>query len=110
MEDRFLTPADLREYGADASDLASQAHALLKAQSETWPMLQKGLGTLSTVVVRTIDFPDFSMKVQFNPGRITSSAAKVDAASISERKCFLCLENLPPAQRGGRIGRLCHPV
>lgn len=112
MEDRFLTPADLREYGADASDLASQAHALLKAQSETWPMLQKGLGTLRTVVVRTIDFPDFSMKVQFNPGRITSSAAKVDAASISERKCFLCLENLPPAQRGVESGDyviLCNP-
>ena len=39
-------------------------------------------------------------KVQFNPGRITSSAAKVDAKSLKERKCFLCAANRPAVQRG----------
>ena len=38
--------------------------------------------------------------VQFNPGRITSSAAKVDARSIEARPCFLCEKNRPAQQRG----------
>ncbi|MCU0345246.1 MAG: DUF4922 domain-containing protein [Ignavibacterium sp.] len=39
-------------------------------------------------------------KAQFNAGRMTSTSAKVDPKSISERKCFLCRENLPEEQRG----------
>jgi len=39
-------------------------------------------------------------KVQFNPARIVSSAARIDAQSIRERKCFLCAENRPPEQNG----------
>ena len=59
------------------------------------------------------EFDGFHIKVQFNPGRLISTAAKVDAASIKERKCFLCPENLPPAQRGipydGDFLVLCNP-
>jgi hypothetical protein len=111
-ETQFLTEEDLRKYGANGSDLADQAHALLRQQSETWPMLQTGAATLDTVVVKEIAFDHFTMKVQFNAGRITSTAAKVDSKSIAERKCFLCLENLPPAQRGVQSGDytiLCNP-
>lgn len=37
----------------------------------------------------------FSIRAQFNPARIVSTGAKVDARSLKERKCFLCPENLP---------------
>jgi hypothetical protein len=51
--------------------------------------------------------------VQFNPKRIVSTAAKVDQASIKERPCFLCLENLPPQELGIGFGHdlvvLCNP-
>ena len=40
------------------------------------------------------------MKVQFNPARMVSSGAKVDAKTIAERKCFLCAANRPEVQRG----------
>ncbi|MCK7533373.1 MAG: DUF4922 domain-containing protein [Marinilabiliales bacterium] len=46
---------------------------------------------------------DYDIAVQFNPGRITSSAAKVDARSIEARPCFLCEKNRPPEQRGHAI-------
>lgn len=111
-ETQFLTNEELRKYGANGSDLADQARALLRQQSETWPMLQTGAATLDTVVVREIALDHFRMKVQFNAGRITSTAAKVDSKSIAERKCFLCMENLPPAQRGIEAGEyvvLCNP-
>jgi hypothetical protein len=111
-ETQFLTEQDLQKYGSNGSDLAGLAHALLRQQSETWPMLQAGAATLDTVVVKEIAFDHFTMKVQFNAGRITSTSAKVDSKSIAERKCFLCLENLPPAQRGVEAGAytiLCNP-
>jgi ATP adenylyltransferase/5',5'''-P-1,P-4-tetraphosphate phosphorylase II len=75
-------------------------------------MLQRGADTLSSIVAREVDFGHFSMKIQFNPGRIVSSAAKVDRKSIAERKCFLCTDNLPPEQKGVETGGyaiLCNP-
>ena len=41
----------------------------------------------------------FAFNVQFNRARIRSTAAKVDAASIAKRPCFLCKENRPPEQK-----------
>ena len=92
---------------------ASKAHALLEQQKGAWEMLRNGYDTLRTVRTRVFEFDGFQVKVQFNPGRLTSTVAKVDAASIKERKCFLCTENLPPAQRGipsdGDYLVLCNP-
>lgn len=105
---RFLTASDLNSPG----ELSEQSRALLQQQYQTWPMLQKGADTLKTVISKEIDFGNFVMNVQFNPGRIVSSAAKVDKKSIAERKCFLCLENLPPEQKGIESGDytvLCNP-
>ena len=65
------------------------------SRKAAWEMLRKGYDTLRTVRTRVFDFDGFQIKVQFNPGRLTSTVAKVDAASIKERKCFLCTENLP---------------
>ncbi len=82
------------------SDLAGRSKALLAHQQATWPLLQKGAATLGDVMVRTIQMDGYEMKLQFNPGRIVSSSAKVDARSIAERTCFLCLEHLPIEQKG----------
>ena len=76
-------------------------------------MLRSGYDTLQSVRTKVYDFGGVQIKVQFNPGRLISTSAKVDAASIKERKCFLCAENLPPAQRGipcdGEYIVLCNP-
>ena len=92
---------------------ASKAHALLEQQKGAWEMLRNGYDTLRTVRTRVFEFDGFQIKVQFNPGRLISTVAKVDAASIKERKCFLCADNLPPAQRGipwdGEYLLLCNP-
>jgi len=93
--------------------LASKAHALLEQQKRAWEMLRNGYDTLRTVRTRVFDFDGYQIKVQFNPGRLISTVAKVDAASIKGRKCFLCTENLPPAQRAilcdGGYMVLCNP-
>jgi hypothetical protein len=52
--------------------------------------------------------------LQFNPGRVASASAKVDAKSIAERPCFLCEKNRPAEQRGVDAGDgyvfLCNPM
>lgn len=77
---------------------------LFHEQLTNWELARKNYEGLKLVRTKSIDFGDFKVKVQFNPARIVSSGAKVDAKSISERKCFLCPENLPAEQKGIEIG------
>jgi hypothetical protein len=108
----IVTPEFLKPYGA-ASSLSKVAAALLSQQKATWPLLTTGYASLNSVQSRDFAFDGFVIRVQFNPGRITSSAAKVDEKSIRERKCFLCLPHLPEEQRGVAFGDdfviLCNP-
>jgi len=79
------------------SDAAKQ---LFEIQKEQWSMLNSGFKSLATVKSKLFQFDGFKIKAQFNVGRMISTSAKVDPKSISERKCFLCTENLPEEQRG----------
>lgn len=73
---------------------------LFENQVDEWELANANYKQLENVKTRSIDFDGFELLVQFNPGRITSSAAKVDARSIEARPCFLCGKNRPPQQRG----------
>lgn len=112
IEDIIIPETELKPY-LSGDDLASRTKALLAQQKQAWELLRKGYESLGSVEVRDFEFDGFNIKVQFNPGRITSSAAKVDEKSIKERKCFLCFNNLPPEQRGILDGNnylvLCNP-
>ncbi len=97
MENRFLFHAE--------KTLQENVNDLLEHQNANWDLASKNYKGLEKVRKHTIQF-DHNVKVavQFNPERIYSSAAKVDAKSISQRKCFLCLENLPSQQKGVPFG------
>ncbi len=86
---------------------------LFEIQKEHWPMLNAGFKSLDTVRSKSFQFDGYKIKAQFNAGRITSTSAKVDPKSISERKCFLCVENLPAEQKGilynDKYILLCNP-
>ncbi len=86
-------------------DYGSAAKILLEQQQRSWPQLAAGYDSLKTVQTKSLEFDGYEIKVQFNPGRIFSSSAKVDAASIKNRKCFLCFENLPSEQKGILYGQ-----
>lgn len=112
VERIIISEAELAPFAA-ANNPADRAHALLLQQKGAWDLLRKGYDSLQNVRTKAFDFDGFQIKVQFNSGRMTSTVAKVDAASIRERKCFLCAENLPAAQRGipcdGGYLLLCNP-
>ena len=73
---------------------------LLTEQLASWETARNNYAALSGVQVKELNVNGTLYKVQFNPARIVSSGAKVDAKSIKERKCFLCPANLPAVQKG----------
>jgi len=84
--------------------LNSKITELLHEQVSNWELARTNFAGLKTVRTKSFDFGDFEVKVQFNPARIVSSGAKVDAKTIAERKCFLCTENRPAEQNSVDAG------
>lgn len=82
------------------NSLSQKVHQLINQQIESWPLATSNYAGLASVASRTIEFDGFKVKVQFNPERIRSSAAKTDAKSIQQRACFLCQKNQPEVQKG----------
>jgi hypothetical protein len=82
------------------SSLATLATSLLEDQKKSWPQLTSGYASLDSIRLRQLACDGYSVWLQFNPGRIVSTGAKVDAKSIRERRCFLCVQNLPEEQKG----------
>ncbi len=78
--------------------LAFKTKALLAQQLDNCEAIRNGYEALSTVQIKSFQFDGFEIKVQFNPGRIKSSSAKVDKKSVEERPCFLCNDNLLDGQ------------
>jgi len=81
-------------------EFSKKARELIREQTGEWDLAAKNYASLKKVKVKTFEYGDYHIDVQFNPERIVSSAAKVDAKSIEARPCFLCEKNLPPQQRG----------
>ena len=73
---------------------------LFSTQLREWELAKLNYRQLKNVKSREFDFGSFKVFVQFNPGRIKSSSAKVDEKSIGERPCFLCEKNRPSEQKG----------
>src|SRR4030042_3942973 len=71
---------------------------LLSEQKMTWPDLQEGYASLKEVRERTLSCSGFSVRLQFNPGRMKSTVALVGSAEAKKGKCFLCLNHLPAGQ------------
>lgn len=85
--------------------LSELCRSLLRQQRETWPMCREGYASLGSIQMRSLGLNGHVLQLQFNPGRIVSTGAKVDPASIKQRRCFLCVGHLPPEQQAIRYGR-----
>jgi ATP adenylyltransferase/5',5'''-P-1,P-4-tetraphosphate phosphorylase II len=77
---------------------------LFHEQLTNWELARTNFNGLKSVRTKTFSFDDFDVLVQFNSARIVSTGAKVDAKTISERKCFLCVDNRPKEQNGIQLG------
>ena len=93
--------------------IQEKADALFKDQLSSWPLLGANWEKLGEAKIKEFDFDGFTIRVQCNPKRIVSSAAKVDRESIEKRPCFLCTEHRPPEELnvwfGNQYEILCNP-
>jgi SpoIID/LytB domain protein len=67
-------------------------------QLQTWHDVRKRYRDLQQVETRELVTDTITLQVQWNPARIGSTGAKIDAKSIAERPCFLCAKNRPQEQ------------
>ncbi len=73
-------------------------YQLLSCQLDLWPLARANYDALRRVRTRTLRVRQCNFRLQYNPGRIRSAAAKVDEQTIARRPCFLCPEHLPEEQ------------
>ena len=112
---RLLSDTALAPYVTPSAETGLQARvaALLAQQHETWPMLRAGTVALAAAQYRSLQVNGSEVIAQYNPQRLVSTAAPVDATSIRARRCFLCAEHLPLEERGLAWGEdfviLCNP-
>ena len=81
----------------------------VRDQLSVWPLAAANFRALKDAQTRELPVGGLTVRIQHNPARIRSSAAKVDKASIEARSCFLCADARPKEQRTlkfeGRKGR-----
>ena len=82
------------------NNYSEQVEKLIEQQLVVWQTPRDNYAALQNVEVKEFKVKRSTIKVQFNPARIVSSAAKVDNKSLKERKCFLCAANRPEVQEG----------
>lgn len=80
------------------SALQQEVREMLRQQLLTWDLAAANHQALEDVRIKEFDLSGIKIKVQFNPARIVSSAAKVDSHFLKQRKCFLCPAHLPENQ------------
>ena len=70
----------------------------VQKQLSQWTLAADNFKALSDVRVRELLVNGLTVKLQFNPARIISSAAKLTKEDIARRRCFLCEQNRPAEQ------------
>lgn len=74
------------------------ANHLYDEQLPMWKEAQERYEKLANVVTAEMETNGCKLVAQYNPARIVSTGAKVDAESIKQRPCFLCEVNRPAEQ------------
>jgi (2Fe-2S) ferredoxin len=115
-EQKLINAKELREYLEDegeSNSLEETVAALIDQQRETWPLLRAGIEAFARIEIKRVRVDESEVVIQYNPGRIRSTAAAVDKRSVDTRPCFLCPEGLPEQEKGIAYGSdliiLCNP-
>jgi len=84
--------------------MKNKVNQLFNEQLCEWDLAKNNYLALKHVKVKTLNVDGRRYRVELNPARIISSAAKTDPDSIRERICFLCSNNRPAKQKGIPFG------
>lgn len=81
---------------------------LYQQQLRDFPLAKENYAALRQVQYRDISPGEYTLRIQYNPARILSTNAKIDKATLQQRKCFLCAEHRPAEQKGIAYGGRYH--
>lgn len=95
---KIITDSDFKNY-ITGNSKALMVEAFINWQIDNWELAKHNYIGLEAIKKKEFHFDGFNLQLQFNPGRIVSTSAKIDAKSIGERPCFLCSNNLPKEQK-----------
>lgn len=73
----------------------SALKSFYREQMSLWPEANANHKALRNAQARQLSE---TISVQYNPGRIVSTGAKMDASTLKRRACFLCKKNRPKEQ------------
>ena len=73
-------------------------HNFVSQQLAQWTLAENNFKALDNVEVKVVDVGGLEVKLQHNPARMISSAAKLSKEDLAKRKCFLCQNNRPQEQ------------
>ena len=76
----------------------TEANQMFQHQLAMWEEARNHYDALAKVSTKELEVDGCQLEVQFNPARIVSTGAKVDAETIKRRPCFLCDVNRPVEQ------------
>ena len=112
-EKRIIDEDELLPFLPVKADFRHRVIGLLAHQKQSWPMLREAIAGFGEIKSKKLWVKNSIVHAQYNPQRIVSTSASVDAAAIKQRPCFLCPENLPPEEKGIDAGNdfvvLCNP-
>ena len=82
-------------------DIQREINHLFFEQQSDWQQLRDGIQQLDNLREKEFAWGgDYRIRLQFNPARMVSTAAKISKEAIEERPCFLCEANRPVQQKG----------
>ena len=73
----------------------TELDTFFEKQLACWPEAKERYTNLENVRLRKFNN---GLTLQYNPSRVVSTGAKVDADSVKKRECFLCAANRPSCQ------------
>ena len=82
----------------------SSLQIFFNQQLDKWDEVRKRYNELSKTETRELTEGNFTIKIQWNPARMVSTGAKLDAKTLAKRPCFLCQKNRPEQQIKISIG------
>lgn len=105
IQDRYIKPN---------GSLSHRILHLWRRDAAGWPMLADGIARLRASRRRSFRLDGMAVEALCNPARIRSASARVDAASLAARPCYLCPDRLPAEQHAVPYGDawliLCNPA
>jgi hypothetical protein len=114
-DEKLITDRELAAYQSEEveQDLEGRVAALIDQQTDTWPQLREGREAFAQIETKHVRVAESDVVIQHNARRMRSTGASVDKASVEQRRCFLCPENLPAEEKGIAYGDdlviLCNP-